>query len=131
MKRIEDDDERRLAEHQRNYDQLVDELESKPREDLYGDLLSREQQVLETVNRIVDHERRKKMAERSWLEMPLADLAQAAVLRAASLMRDLLDAQTVEDAIAVVQKDTLAVACAGIVLVALALVLFLACSAYD
>lgn len=131
MKRIEDDDERALADHQRSYEQLVKELESKPHEDLYGDLLSREQHVLETVNRIVDHERRKKMTARSWLEMPLTELAQAVALRAASLMRDLLDAGTVEDALAVLKKDTLAVACAGIVLVALALVLFLACSAYD
>lgn len=125
------DDARGLAEYQRNYDQLVQELESKPREDLYGDLLAREQNVLETVNRIVDHERRKKMAERSWLEMPLTELVQAATLRAAALMRDLMDARSVEDAIAVVKKDTLTVACAGAVLVALAVVLFLACSAYD
>lgn len=126
-----DDDERGLAEYQRNYDQLVQELESKPHTDLYGDLLGREQQVLETVNRIVDHERRKKMVERSWLEMPLAELARKAAVRVAVLIRDLLDAQTVEGAIAAVRKDTFALACMGGVLVALALVLFLACSAYD
>lgn len=111
---------------EQEYAKLVAELESKPREDLYGELLTREKQLLETVNRVIDHERRKRIDRQSWLEMPLRELAHATALRVGTLTKELLEADTVEAAVEAVRKDTFAMLCVGVVLVVVALVVFLA-----
>lgn len=112
------------------YAKLVAELEAKPREDLYGELLSREKQVLETVNRVIDHERRKRIDKQSWLEMPLQELARVTALRVGTLAKELMEADTIEAAVDVVRKDTFAMLSVGVVLVVVALVVFLAMTAY-
>lgn len=118
-------------QYRRIYNQVVSELEARPHEELYGELLAKEKQTLDTVNRIIDHDRRKRAAKASWLEIPAEGLFRESLKKTADLVKALLSATTLDEAWAALTGDTHALLCAGGVLVILAIVFFLASTPYD
>ena len=106
------------------YNKLKQLLDYSPSSGLYEELMQREDAVLKTINRVVDHSNKRELEAKEVLNMPLSKLARHFYATVYATFDDLTNAKEGKDMLAALTKTTDRVICAGAAIVFVALFMF-------
>jgi uncharacterized membrane protein YgcG len=92
-----------MAEY-KEYDNLLELLNKSDKETVYEKLLGKEEKVLDTVNRIIDHSNAQELKQKEFLNTPIKDIIRNLFLRMSSIILELQKASTFQDVKAIISK---------------------------
>ena len=106
------------------YRKLKEILDYSPSNGLYEELMRREDAVLKTINRVVDHSNKRELEAKEILNVPLSKLGSHFARTVYEMFDDLTNAKTAKEMTNVFTNKTDRVICAGAFIVCVAVFLF-------
>ena len=106
------------------YDQLKALLDYAPSNGMYETLMAKEKEVLNTINRVVDHSNKKQIEGKEVVNIPLKELAHKFGLTCKDMYSELYEVKTARDFIDVFLKKSDRSIYFGFLIVCVALFLY-------
>ena len=94
-----------MGEKQFRYNDLVRLLDRSDPQDIYEELMKKEERVLDTIDRVVNYSNEKQVKESEFLENSLNGIAHDFFWNMKLVMSDLYDVKTFQDLGRVLTKD--------------------------
>ena len=107
-----------------DYKKLKEILDYAPSSGMYDELMRREDTVLKTINRVVDHSNKRELEAKEIVNMPLAQVASVFYRTIYEMFDDITNAKTTNDLKDVFKNRTERIICAGGFVVFVALFLY-------